>query len=158
MPPVADNTMGTNDALSTSPLYMLQCFFYVIVRSLEVRPRVITPSEGEGLPKGHLCRLDFESKWSNWLRSCSRRAAILFHTCSLFASLKERSDVVSSLLSYWQPRRASLHLERLWNSSAKVELVFDKNELFMRDLTDVNTLHLTWNFKASDAMNNQWVV
>ena len=80
----------------------------------------------------------------------------MLRTCSLFASLEERSNVVSSLPSYWQLRRASLHLERLWNSSAKVELVFDKNELFMRDLTDINTLRLTWNFKASDAITNEW--
>ena len=116
-------------------------------------PRVITPSEGERLPKGRLWQLDSVSEWSNWLRPRSRRAAILLRTCSSFASLKERSDVVSSLPSYWQLRRASLCLERLWNSSAKVELVFDKNELFIRDLTAEN-LRLTWNFKASDVMNN----
>ena len=73
-------------------------------------PRVITPSEGEGLPKERLWQLDSESEWSNWLRPRSRQTAILFRTCSSFASLEERSDVVSSLPSYWQLRRASLCL------------------------------------------------
>ena len=88
-------------------------------------PRVITPSEGEGLPKGHLWQLDSESEWSNWLRPHLRRATILLRTFSSFASLEERSDVVSLLPNYWQPRCTSLRLERLRSSSAKVELAFD---------------------------------
>ena len=90
-----------------------------------MRPRAITPSSGSRLSAGRLCQLDPESEWSNWLRPRSRRDAILLRTCSSFASLEERSVVVSSLQSYWQPRCTTLCLERLRSSSAKVELAFD---------------------------------
>ena len=57
---------------------------------------------------------------------------------SSFAVHKERSGVVSSLQA---AQAVALHLGRLFDASLFFTVKETKTNLFMRDLTDTNTLH-----------------